>query len=93
MLKYTVTFELPDDQDTTGLVKPDVRIEGSNLTIIHVSLEQPVAGTPFDSEVDMREVNMFNLCHGIKVIYCYRIKDLGVSYRGIMYIFNDLCSY
>ena len=59
MLKYTVTFELPDDQDTLGLVKPDVRIEGSNLTIIHVSLEQPVAGIPFDSEVDMREVNIF----------------------------------
>ena len=51
-----MTFDLPEDQDTYGLVKPDVRIEGSNLTIIHVSLEQPVAGIPFDSAVDMREV-------------------------------------
>ena len=55
-LRYTVYFDLPDDRDTEGLVKPDVRIEGSNLTIIHVSLEQPVAGVPFISEVDMREV-------------------------------------
>ncbi len=55
-LKYTVSFELPDDRDTAGLVKPDVRLEGNNMTIVHVSVEQPVAGTPFVAEVDMREV-------------------------------------
>ncbi len=57
-LRYTVSFELPDDRDSDGLVKPDVRLEGGNHTIIHVSVEQPVAGIPFQSEVDMREVRI-----------------------------------
>ena len=54
-------FTLPDEGDSSGLVRPDVRIEGNNLTIIHVSVEQPVAGTPFDAEVKLREVSCYLL--------------------------------
>ena len=63
-LIYSVKFTLPRrNRDSAGRVAPDVRLEGANMTIAHISPEQPVPDKELTVVLDMIEVSITILNH------------------------------
>ena len=55
-LIYTVEFEVPRNEESSGTVFSDVRLEGANMTIVHMFPEQPVQDRPLTVVLDIIEV-------------------------------------
>ncbi|XP_076440495.1 laminin subunit alpha-like [Babylonia areolata] len=56
-LIFTVLFTLPQEQDSEGIIRPDVILVGNNMTVVHYHPQQPQNSVALDMEVALFEYN------------------------------------